>query len=565
MKRLITVAAAALLAAGALGACSTDTGGGNSGGGNNSGGNSGGSSTDTVNVTATAAMTTFVRNWNKFSPADKKSPASAWIYEPLIRINHANAKEPEAWLAKSFEWSADGKSITFKLRDDVKWSDGKPFTSKDVKFTYEVPLKNPDMNTTGATFTSVEAPDPTTVVVKFDEVAYTKIGWFGNSSNSIVPEHIWSKQNLKTWTNPEPIGTGPFTLETFSPQQVKLQWRDDYWGGKSKGVKHVNVKAFSSPESAKAMLLKGELDWSSLSWQDADKQFVAKDPKNNHYYTFPTGGDEGLNFNLTKAPLDDVHVRKALYYAIDPEKLLSLNRTGQSVSNATGYDSKVWSDLVKPEYATPVKADVSKAKAELAQSSYKLENGVLTKGGKSYPLTMRSVVEYSNWSAWGQGLAQQWKEGLDLDVKVIPTPEDKLWSDNYAKGTYDIGLDWQAGGDSAWAGYDGVLNSKWAGGKGKDATTNITGWKDAKTDEILKKWHATNDPAKQKQYAQELQKIVVDNVPFAPLYTAAWFVEVKTSKWSGWPTPEDAYAIPQGGLGPDSILIFKSITPTAGG
>jgi peptide/nickel transport system substrate-binding protein len=553
-RKLVAVAAAVAFTAAAVG-CSTDKGTGSSGG--SPGGKA---AVDTLNMTASAAAPTFVKNWNRFSPADKKSPATNLLYEPLIRIDHLAAKKPEPWLAESFEWSPDGKTLTFKLRTDVKWSDGTPFTAKDVKFTFEAPKSNPKLTQNSLGFKSIATPDDHTVVVSYDDVAYQKLASYGDER--IVPQHIWSQQNLETWTNPDPIGTGPAKLTKFSPQQITFDWRDDYWGGKSKGVKHINIKPFADPQVGKAMMLNGQLDWSTMSWQDADKQFVAKNPTTNHYWTYPTGGDEGLNFNVAKPPLDDVHVRRALYAAIDPEKLLKLNVTGQSPTNATGYDAKVYGELLAPEYKDkPHTQDLATAKAELAKASYTVDaSGNLSKGGKAYPLTMKPVVEYSNWSAWGLGLAEQWRTGLGVSVKVVPTPEDQLWG-QMAKGDYNIALDWQAGGNTPWAGYDGVLNSANGAPLGQEASTNYTRWQDKTTDDLLAKWRVSNDAAKQKEYAAALQKIVVDNVPFAPLFTAAWFIEVNSTRWSGWPDPASAEYVPHSVLGPETILTIQNLTP----
>ncbi|GAB3759478.1 ABC transporter substrate-binding protein [Microlunatus parietis] len=555
--RLLAVATSAALALTLAAGCSTErtVDGG-------AGGPSGGASTvDTLNMTASAATPTFARNWNPFSPVDKKSPASGLIYEPLIRINHTQAKKPEPWLAESFAWSDDGKKLTFTLRSGITWSDGKPFTSADVKYTFEIPAKHDNLGL-AVPFDKVEAPDERTVVVTFDDVSYQKIDWFGGSAAPalIVPAHIWQEQDPSAWTNPEPVGTGPVKLEAFSPQQVTFAVRDDYWNGQFK-MKKINIKPFASPEAGKAMMLKGDLDWSTMSWADADKQFVAKNPETNKYWAYSTGGAEGLDFNNARPPLDDVHVRRALYYAIDAEKILALNKTGQQVTNPTGLSDGVWHDLIAPEFAgKKISQRVDEAKAELAKSSYRLEGGALTKDGKSYPLTIKPVVEYSNWAAWGQGLAQQWKETLGVEVKVVPTPETQLFN-QIAEGDYHIAFDWMYGGNTQWASFNNNLGGENYVPVGEKANANYGRFKSAEADELLKQLYRAEDPNQTKEQGYQLQRIQAEQVPYAPLFTAAWFIEVNATNWTGWPDPASPESVPHTLLGPDTILTIRNLTP----
>lgn len=122
MKKKLVIGIVALAMAASAAACSTERSSGSSK-----------EKVDTLDIHASDAQPNFARNFNTFSPASKKSPGAKFFYEPLVRVDQTDSNKVKPWLAKKFEYSDGGKTLTFKLRDDVKWSDGKPLTSKDVK------------------------------------------------------------------------------------------------------------------------------------------------------------------------------------------------------------------------------------------------------------------------------------------------------------------------------------------------------------------------------------------------------------------------------------------------
>src|SRR5579885_58610 len=133
----------------------------------------------------------FVRNFNPYSPTPSDA-SRGFIYETLLYFNRIdNTMHP--WLATKADFSADAKTITFTLRQGVKWSDGQPFTSADVVFTLNLLQKYPDLdiNSIWPFIQSVTAPDPQTVVVQLKEAA-SPILWYIGGQTYILPEHQWS-------------------------------------------------------------------------------------------------------------------------------------------------------------------------------------------------------------------------------------------------------------------------------------------------------------------------------------------------------------------------------------
>ena len=182
----------------------------------------------TVNV---EQVSTWVRNFNPFSP-DVRYPAQTGMYEPLMIYNKATG-ELVPWLATEYTWNADNTVLTFKIRQGVKWSDGQPFTAKDVIFTFDLLKNNPALATvaTGILTDYVEsysAPDDFTVEFKFKTV-YTP-ALYDLANQYIVPEHIWKDiSDPVTFTNENPVGTGPFTEVTRFEDQIYVVEKNPYY------------------------------------------------------------------------------------------------------------------------------------------------------------------------------------------------------------------------------------------------------------------------------------------------------------------------------------------------
>jgi Bacterial extracellular solute-binding proteins, family 5 Middle/ABC transporter len=128
------------------------------------------------------------------------------IYEPLFFYNTAKAGDVKPWLGSSYAWSHGGKTLTVQLRHGVKWTDGKPFTSTDVVYTFDLALHSAALNRFSLPLASVSANGQYDVTVNFTKAAYTD-AYYALGRVEIVPKHIWqSVKNPATFTNPHPVG-----------------------------------------------------------------------------------------------------------------------------------------------------------------------------------------------------------------------------------------------------------------------------------------------------------------------------------------------------------------------
>ncbi len=225
-------------------------------------------------------------------------------------------------LARSWEFSDDGRILTFRLRSGVRFHDGEPFTSADVALTYER-LVDPATRVVGRmdAFLSVErveTPDPLTVRVIYREpYAPALRAW----SVPILPGHLYRDRDFVTSPhNRAPIGTGPYRFLSWEPgQRVVLRANADYWGGRP-DVERIVFQVIPSQETSLQALLAGELDYSRLTpaqWEAYrdDPKFIERFQTIRytplfHYYIAWRGDGSNRFFG-------DPRVRRALSLALD--------------------------------------------------------------------------------------------------------------------------------------------------------------------------------------------------------------------------------------------------------
>ncbi|MBO0794743.1 MAG: ABC transporter substrate-binding protein, partial [Ktedonobacteraceae bacterium] len=166
----------------------------------------------------------YPRNFNPYAPS-VISGTQGMIYETLLNYNRLDGTI-KPWLAESFEMASNAQSITFHLAKNVQWSDGQPFTSADVTFTLGLIKANSSIDVSGISqyIKDVSTPDDYTVKVTLTQAFYPII-WYLGGQTYILPKHTWStvKGDPSQYSDPNPVGTGPFTVKSFTPQLVVLQ------------------------------------------------------------------------------------------------------------------------------------------------------------------------------------------------------------------------------------------------------------------------------------------------------------------------------------------------------
>ncbi|HEY8314201.1 MAG TPA: peptide ABC transporter substrate-binding protein [Candidatus Baltobacteraceae bacterium] len=352
--------------------------------------------------------------------------------------------------------SKDGLTVTYHLRSGVKWTDGQPLTSKDVKFTWQA-VMNPNNNAVsrhGYDYVkSIDTPDDTTVVVHLKEKFSPFVNTFFAESDSpinIVPAHILSKYpNINQVPfNTEPVGSGPFKFAQWvRGDHITLVANKNYFMGAPKLDKI--ILRFVPDENTEVNLLRThDIDWmfeASYSIYPAVHGIAGVSIPFNDI-----NGYEGMQINTSRPMLADVRVRRAIAYAIDKRRLLDTLTFDQEKMATEDLPDWLWA--YNPKVRT-YPHDVNAAKQLLAQAGWKPgRDGVLTKGGSRLSLVLVLNVSNATRKAMAVQIQASLRQvGIEVQVKMFPTATLFAPAGEggiLQLGKYDLGLSgWFAGID----------------------------------------------------------------------------------------------------------------------
>lgn len=551
--RGVRLTACVATAALALGACSTGSGGGGSESRVTDDGR-----IAYLNMGGFSSSANPKPNYNPFSTT---AIGPLWtIYDPLFEINKYDCSEVPQ-LATAYEW-ASPTELHVTVREGVTWNDGEPFTAADVAWTYDLLRENPALDTTGtgAKLADAEAPSDTEVVLTFDAPAFAlkdKV-----LEIPIVPEHVWSAaEDPTTYTAEEAVGTGMFTVKSLNPQQFVVEANPDYWQADKVRVDELRFSAAAEGQVEQLKLSRGEYDANSMFVPDIERAYVAKDPEHNRYW-FPSGSPISLYMNLTKAPFDDVEFRRAIAHAMNKERLTQeagygyVEEASQTLLVLPGQEE--WLDPSIPDGGV-VAYDENLASDLLTEAGYELDASGKRLGKDGEPLSFGFITP-SGWSDWTAAADSVKADFAALGIEVdVETPDYPTVEQDRLTGNYDLTFGARGGYCSMYQSFAETLHSENTAPVGEKATTNEVRWEDARSDELLDELEVTEDPEAQKPLVHDLQQIMMDQVPFVPLwYGGKWF-EYNTKNATGWPSAEDPYAAPE-----NNRLIYTSLTPAEG-
>jgi peptide/nickel transport system substrate-binding protein len=551
-RRSLAGLAAAATICGGLAACSSSPNAGKTNSGN----------TPTL-VMESSPETSITQAFNPFvaTQAAYGMGATGLIYEPLIEFNLAKPPQYYPWLAKKYAWGNGGKQITFTIRTGVKWSNGKPLTPADVAFTFNMMKKNSAINLGGLDISSVSTSG-NDVTVTFPTAQYTNLQQIAGIA--VVPESIWGKvKNPATFTNPNPVGTGPFKLLNFTPQGFTLQRNPGYWQASKLHVDKVFFPVYTSNTGALSALFSGQIDWTGNFIPGLQKNFVNTNPKYHHYWEAP-GGTNSLMPNLNKWPTNQLPVRKAISLAIDRTLIATEGEAGleNPVLNSTGLTLplyEAWSDPVK-SLTNSAKAEPAQAKAVLKAAGYTLNSGgFFEKNGKVVQITITDPSAYTDY-AQDDALVAQELRAAGIDARFQGQAVD-TWAADVAAGNFQLTMHWSNGGITPFNMYNGWLNSSLA--TGKSATGDYGRLKDPSIDSALGKLAGSTTVAEQTSALEPIAKYVAANLPIIPTTTASQWFEYNSQHFVGWPTEQNPYETgqPSGtnngpGSGTDLVVIL---------
>jgi len=353
-----------------------------------------------------------------FSSGTKDDLVCRIVYEPLVTLdadtNFVPVLAAEVPTRENGGLAADGKSVTYKLRSGVKWSDGQPFTADDVIFTYEYVTDKATASSGYANFSTIDKIDKIddlTIKVSFKDVTP---GWyisFGGTSGCIIPKHIFQADKgasaKNSPNNLKPVGTGPYKVQSFAPgDTVQFVLNENYREPNKPFFDQVTVKGGGdAPSAARAVLQTADYDY---AWNLQVEDTVLKQLEQNGKGTvqFENGGGiERILVNFTdpnkevdgerssvKAPhpfQTDAKVRQAYSLLCDRASIVTAiyGRTGEATANVLIDPEQVRSPNAKAEF------NADKANALLDEAGWKKgSDGVRAKDGVTMSITLSTTV-----------------------------------------------------------------------------------------------------------------------------------------------------------------------------
>jgi peptide/nickel transport system substrate-binding protein len=437
-------------------------------------------------------------------------------------------------------------------------------TADDVVFSLGVPLEYPELNPIAVQYTSVEKVDDKTVNVTWPEPAYARLVDLFYPT-MIVPVALYGGEDPRTFIDKEPNGSGPAVVNTFSPQQVTFDLRDDYWGGTfpMKQMRWV----VSSSTSGQGLISNGTLDATCCIANY--NQFVESDPDNHLLYLQPDGSQSAIIFNMAAAPFDDVNLRQAIASAVAIDQVRKLGEAKSPrtfpPSSISGLAPDVFGAVIPDEYLDrPDGGDPDAATAALEAGGYTVEDGKLIKDGQQVELELLINTADSNFGdskSLGALLVQQFEQNLGVKVTLTPLPED-LFSERTKKGDFGMyasSITFGSGRGLFWS-YR-TLTSDYFVPLGEEASANNGRFNDPVFDQLVADLANTGDAAEQDRLALEVQQRFVEQVPAVPLISGGGLLVLSGDNWVGWPTDDDLDHVPSIGNGQDFILTMMDLKP----
>ncbi|HAS2984121.1 TPA: ABC transporter substrate-binding protein, partial [Vibrio cholerae] len=515
---------------------------------------------------------TMVRNFNPYLATNLRTTTD-FIYEPLVVFNEMKGNTPVFRLAESYKMADDLMSVTFDIRKGVKWSDGEAFTADDVVYSFGLLKAKPELDQRGINkwVTSVEKVDEYKVRFRLSE-ANSNVP-YEISLIPIVAEHVWKDvKDPTTFTNENPVGTGPFTvIDTFTPQ-LYIQCRNpNYWDAANLEVDCLRVPQIANNDQLLGKIVNSELDWTSSFVPDIDRTYAAANP--NHHYWYPAAGTQAFMVNFKnpdpakKEALDNVDFRRAFSMALDRQTIIDIAFYGSGTVNdfasGLGYAFEAWSDeATHKKYKGFNTYDVEGSKKLLAKAGFKDVNGdgfVETPSGKSFELLIQSPNGWTDFNNTVQLAVEQLQE-VGIKAKAR-TPEFAVYNQAMLEGTYDVAYtNYFHGADpfTYWnSGYNSALQS--GDGMPRFAMHYFT---DKKLDGLLDSFYKTADKNEQLAIAHGIQKIIAENQVTIPVMSGAWMYQYNTTRFTGWWSEENPKGRPSVWAGiPERLLHVLDLKP----
>lgn len=440
------------------------------------------------------------------------------LMEGLTRLGKNN--EPEAATAEKWEVSSDGKTYTFKIREDAKWSDGKPVTAQDFEYAWKRVadpktaspaaflsyfIQGAEEFNTGkgsAQDMKVKAKDDKTLEVTLNSPQKYFLSVISNPVFFPVPKETVEKN--KDWAKEANtfVGNGPFKLAEWKHKdQMKMVKNNNYWDAKSVKLDGVVWKMIGDSNTEYQMFQTGELSTSGIPADLSEKLF-----KEGKAKVEDQSGTYFFRFNVKMKPFQNKNIRKAFSLAVNQEDIVNYV-TKNKEKPAHGFVAYGFNDPAGGDFreigGDLIKPDKEKAK-ELLQKGMK-EEGY----DKLPPVTLTYSTGDDTHKKIAEALQEMFKENLGVNVKLASLEANVFSTDQKA-------LKLQFSRSSFLADYADPIN--FLESFVTDSPMNRTGWGNKEYDKLIASAKKEGDEKKRFEDMHKAEKILIDEAPIFPLY-----------------------------------------------
>jgi peptide/nickel transport system substrate-binding protein len=486
------------------------------------------------------------------------------VYEPLAFVNSLQNAKASPWLATKWTWGAGNKSLTFTIRNGVKWSDGKPMTAADVAFSFNLlkKFKALDVNSVWSVLSSV-TQQGNQVVMTFKAPAVTYFYYIADQV-AIVPQHIWSTiADPVKYPDTHPVGTGAFTVNPCTPQNITYKANPHYWQPGEPKVTTVNYPAFTSNDTANSFLANGQAQWGSQFIPSIQKFYLSKSA--NYHEWFPPLANVSMFINLKNPVLSNVAVRQAMAYAINRPRVSSIGEYGyEPGSNQAGIVTPTFSSWLDTSQAAGFGNNYAynpaKAIATLTAAGFKKgPNGIMAKNGQQLSFSIINNGGFSDWVAAVNVMQTNLKAvGIQLTPKNLAAPAYQAALYN---GNYQLAYGSETGGPTPYYELRQWLFSGNSAPIGQPAGSNWERYSNSSTDALINSYGKTTSAATQHSIVNKLQLVMLKQVPVIPVTESVDWYQYDTGAFTGWVTQSNQYAQPAAYNYPDWGQMLLHLAP----
>jgi peptide/nickel transport system substrate-binding protein len=412
----------------------------------------------------------------------------------LTRDDHLNV---QPGLAERWE-TPDPLTYVFHLHHGVTFHDGRPLTSRDVKWTFDSLLDGKIRSTKTATYRSVDridAPDDFTVIFHLKEPNATLPWNLSEGAIGIVPYGLLDEVTAK------PLGSGPFKFVSAEPdKEVIVERNDNYWGSKAR-LSRIRFIVVPDTTTRALELRKGSADVAINALTSDMVLALEKEPK-LAIERAPGTILSYMAFNLRDPLLNDVRVRQAIAYAVDRQPLIEYIWRGFAQPAASVLPPQSWA--YNPNLP-PYSHDSEKARQILDAAGYRPVNGI------RFHLTMKTSTEEST-RLLAAVLQQQLREvGIALDIR---TYEFATFLADVTSGAFQFySLRWIGGNEDPDI-FDTVFHSTNIPPKGR----NRSFYSNPRVDVLIDRARRESDQNVRKRLYAELQELLAQDMPYVNLW-----------------------------------------------